>query len=75
MKGDPHHLLALSRMKPEALMWPGKLVLVIKNERNGMKIILVVNDDGTPHEVPRGMEDEAVDLCAEFVTPEAVAGL
>ena len=75
MTGDPHRLLALSRMKPVALMWPGKLVLVLKNERNGMKIILVVNDDGTPYAVPKGMEDEAVGLCAEFVTPEAVAGL
>jgi hypothetical protein len=66
MKGDPYTLLAVSKWGNAALQWVGKIILVVKNERNGMKIVLVFNEDGSPHEWPKGMEEDVLEIAEQF---------
>ncbi len=36
----------------KALWWPGKILLIIKGNQLGVTYIIILNEDGTPHEWP-----------------------
>ena len=59
MKGDPYKLLVASCWPENALQWAGKVILVLLNERNGTKNILVFHPGGKPLAWPPGFEDLA----------------
>ena len=69
MKGDPYTLLKVSKLPAHAPHeWAEKVVLVVKNQRNGMTCILPFDLDGSSYAVPRGMEDEIDDIAAQFAS-------
>lgn len=68
MSADSYNFIHLSRNWPDALVAPSKLVLIVKNERNGVKSILTFNTDRTVDTRPEGMsEEEASRLSSEFL--------
>ena len=49
-------LLHQFTMPAHAHRWPGKTVMVVRNERNKTRNVLVANEDGTPHAWPKYMD-------------------
>ena len=58
--------LSRSRIPDKALMWPGKIALVLKGDQLGVKYIIILNEDGTPHEWPKSLEKEIQDVVKRF---------
>ena len=63
---DPYKLLSVSKQPDHAPVSPGKIILLVLNERNGVKNLLVLNEDGTVLAAPLSIEDVADDVVALF---------
>lgn len=64
MKGDPYSIVRVHRSPETALpgAWPGKVLVILYNERNTVTCLCVFEDDGRVSEVPSSMVDETVEL-------------
>jgi hypothetical protein len=67
MIGDPHTLVADHVMPKGAFLWPDKRVVVAKNERNGVTVVLVLDaESGKPVTWPWGMtQAEVHEICQQ----------
>lgn len=68
MKGDPYILQDVQRIPSGAVShaWPGKVVVMLYNERNTVTNILIVDEDVRPLAWPDTLEDEVLDLVTSF---------
>ncbi len=44
--------LSRSPISDRALWWPGKTLLILKGDQLGVTYIIILNEDGTPHDWP-----------------------
>lgn len=58
--------LSRSKIPDRALVWAGKIVLVLKGDQLGVKYIIILNEDGTPHEWPKSLEGEVDEIVRRF---------
>lgn len=58
--------VARSRLPDNALGWPGKTALVLMGDQLGVKYIIILNEDGTPHAWPRSLEGRVEDIVRKF---------
>lgn len=74
MKGDTYKFLNATQYPDHApSAWAGKVVLVLRNERNGVTNILVFEPDGSPLAWPPGLEPEVDHLAETFAAEIAAA--
>ena len=52
--------LARKKIADHAPLYGGKIVLVLRDHRYGMKVIIILNEDGTPYAWPESMDKQEV---------------
>ena len=58
--------LKRAKIPDKALWWPGKISLVLRGDQLGVTYIIVLNEDGTPHEWPKSLDGVIDDVVSRF---------
>lgn len=58
--------LSRAKISDRALVWAGKIALILRGDQLGVKYIIILNEDGTPHEWPKSLDKEIHDIVRDF---------
>ncbi len=61
MTGETFTKIKRNKIPENALRYPGKILLVLKSNQNGVTSVIVLDEDGTPHAWPDSMKKVDID--------------